>query len=191
MNDSEHDDGRVLVLYHTRSGNTKLMAELVAAGADKVARTQVRLLSVDEATADDLVWADGVAAGCPTHMGSISWEMKRWWDDVARPVWPHAEGKIGCAFSSAGGIAGGSELTCLALMIVLMNYGMLTFGIPDYVAVGRTLHYGPICAGRPRDEADEAACDRMGRRLAEWVQVYRHNRPELGPAHADYPRFPW
>jgi len=75
--------------------------------------------------------------------------MKRWWDVTVQPLWPKVEGKIGCAFTSSGGLAGGGELTCLALQIVLMNYGFLVFGIPDYVAPGQTLHYGAICAGRP------------------------------------------
>src|SRR5580658_7175481 len=117
--------GHILVLYHSEGGNTKKMAELVAEGARAVPDTELRLKTVADATADDLVWCDGIAAGTPTHMGSIAWEMKRWWDVVAAPLWPTVEGKIGCAFSSSGGAAGGSELTCLALQIVLMNYGLL------------------------------------------------------------------
>ena len=179
---------RILVLYHSEGGNTRLMAELVAEGARAVPDTDVRLLSVTDATADDLVWCDGVAVGSPTCMGTISWQMKRFWDETARPLWPKIEGKLGCAFSSSGGQAGGGELTCLALLVVLMNYGLLTFGIPDYVAPGRTLHYGAVCAGRPRDEADREACRRLGRRLAEWVQTLILGRPEHAPGLAAYAR---
>ena len=103
-----------------------------------VSLTEARLKSVDEASANDLEWCDGVAVGSPTHMGSIAWQMKRWWDEVAQPLWPTIEGKLGCAFSSSGGLAGGGELTCVALQIVLMNYGLLVFGVPDYV--GRDRH---------------------------------------------------
>jgi len=179
---------RILVLYHSTSGNTKLMADLVAEGAASVPETEVRLRGVDEASADDLVWCDGVAVGSPTCMGTISWQMKRFWDETAQPLWPKIEGKLGCAFSSCGGVGGGGELTCLALLVVLMNYGLLTFGIPDYVAPGRTLHYGAVCAGRPRDDADREACHRVGRRLAEWVQALILGRPELGPQAATYTR---
>ncbi|HEY1489844.1 MAG TPA: NAD(P)H-dependent oxidoreductase, partial [Verrucomicrobiae bacterium] len=125
---------RILVFYHSDGGHTKMMADLVADGAAALPDTEVRLKSVAEATADDLMWCDGIAAGSPTHMGTIAWEMKRWWDVTAQPLWPKIEGKIGCAFSSTGGAAGGGELTCLALQIVLMNYGLLVFGVPDYVA---------------------------------------------------------
>ncbi len=179
---------RILVLYHSQGGHTRLMADLVAEGAAGVPASEVRLKSVAEAVADDLVWCDGIASGTPTHMGTIAWEMKRWWDVVAQPLWPRVEGKFGCAFSSSGGLAGGGELTCLAMLIVLMNYGMLVFGVPDYVAPGQTLHYGAICAGRPRNEGEREACRRLGRRLSEWVHTLICHRPEHDPRTASYPR---
>ncbi len=189
MKSDDSRPARILVLYHSRDGHTKMMADLVAEGAAAVPATEVRLKSVVEATAEDLVWCDGVAVGSPTHMGTIAWEMKRWWDVTVQPLWPKVEGKIGCAFTSSGGLAGGGELTCLALQIVLMNYGLLVFGIPDYVAPGQTLHYGAICAGRPRNDGEREACRRLGRRLSEWVQTLICHRPEHDPHKATYVRF--
>jgi NAD(P)H dehydrogenase (quinone) len=180
---------RILVMYHSEGGNTRMMAELVAEGAASVPDTDVRLKTVAETTAEDLVWCDGIAVGSPTHMGTIAWQMKRWWDEVAQPLWPQVEGKIGCAFSSTGGNAGGGELTCIALQIVLMNYGLLVFGVPDYVAPGQTLHYGAICAGRPRNDGEREACRRLGKRLSEWVQTFICNRPEHDPRKATYRKF--
>jgi NAD(P)H dehydrogenase (quinone) len=188
MQDPASRKARILVLYYSESGHTKTMAELVAEGAACVPDTDVRFKTVDEARAEDLVWCDGIAAGSPTHMGTIAWQMKRWWDDVARPLWPKVEGKIGCAFSSSGGHAGGSELTCLALQIVMMNYGLLVFGVPDYVAPGQTLHYGAICAGRPRNDGEREACRRLGRRLSEWVHTFICHQPQHDPRTATYPR---
>ena len=167
-----------------------MMADLVDEGAAAVPDTEVRLKSVTEAVAEDIIWCDGVAVGSPTHMGTIAWEMKQWWDVTAQPLWPKIEGKLGCAFTSSGGVAGGGELTCLALQIVLMNYGFLVFGIPDYVAPGQTLHYGAICAGRPRNDGEREACRRLGRRLTEWVQTLVCGRSEHDPRKAAYPRFP-
>ena len=190
MNPDKSRPARILVLYFSQDGHTRMMADLVAEGASAVAPTEVRTKSVTEAKADDLTWCDGIAVGSPTHMGTIAWEMKQWWDVVARPLWPETEGKIGCAFTSSGGLAGGGELTCLALHIVLMNYGLLVFGVPDYVAPGQTLHYGAVCAGRPRNDGDHEACRRLGRRLAEWVQTLICSRTEHHPRKAAYARFP-
>lgn len=188
MNEDAGRDARILVLYHSDGGHTKMMADLVVEGAGSVPRTEVRLRSVQEAIAEDLMWCDGVAVGSPTHMGTIAWEMKRWWDVVAQPLWFRVEGKLGCAFSSSGGLAGGGELTCQALLTVLMNYGLLVFGVPDYVAPGQTLHYGAVCAGRPRTDGEREACRRLGRRLAEWVQLLVCGRAEHAPQKATYAR---
>ncbi|HTV62079.1 MAG TPA: hypothetical protein VMH30_05870 [Verrucomicrobiae bacterium] len=34
----------------------------------------------------DVFWCDSIAAGSPTHMGTITWQMKRWWDTEAQPL---------------------------------------------------------------------------------------------------------
>ena len=65
--------GKILILYHSASGNTAKMAALVAEGAAAVPGMDVRLREVDVATADDVVWCDGLAVGSPTNMGLLSW----------------------------------------------------------------------------------------------------------------------
>lgn len=74
--------GKVLVLYDSTTGNTKKMTEYVAQGAGKVTSTEVRLTLVDEARKEDILWCDGLAVGTPTHMGVLSWKMKRFWDQL-------------------------------------------------------------------------------------------------------------
>lgn len=174
----------MLVLYASATGHTKAMAGLVAEGARTVPETEVRILSIAEATAEDLAWCDGIALGSPTNLGTIGWEMKRWWDEVAVPLWPKIDGKLGCAFSSNGGHAGGAELTCMALLTVLMNFGFLVFGVTDYVANEHTLHYGAVVSGIPKTENDRESCRRLGQRLAEWVHVLVCGRHEHTPMHA-------
>lgn len=173
--------GKVLVLFDSKSGNTAKMAALVGEGAGGISGTEVRVKSVDEATPDDVHWCDGIAAGSPTNMGTLSWKMKRFWDETMFDHWFKLDGKIGCAFSSAGGWGGGQELTCQALMTVLMNFGFLTFGVTDYVGKVSTLHYGAITAREPRSDEDQAACRKLGERLAEWVAVFVDGRREQHP----------
>jgi multimeric flavodoxin WrbA len=55
--------------------------------------------------------------------------MKRFWDETVGPHWMQLDGRIGCAFSSAGGWGGGMELACQSILTVLMNFGFLTFGV--------------------------------------------------------------
>ena len=173
--------GKVLVLYHSESGHTAQMARYVAEGARSVPDMEVRLLHVEQALADDVLWADGIAVGTPTYVGVVSWPMKKFWDDIAHTVWGKMDGKIGCAFSSSGGWGGGAELTCLSILLMLMNVGMLTFGVPDYTGAQFTLHYGAVTAGKPRREREIEACRRLGKRLAQWVATFVDRRDDQRP----------
>ena len=174
---------KILVLFDSASGNTRLMAELVAEGAATISETEVRLLSIDQATSDDVLWCEGIAVGSPTNMGILSWKMKRFWDEPMMPHWMEADGKIGCAFSSSGGWGGGMELACQSILTVLMNFGFLVFGVTDYAGKLTTLHYGAVNARAPRDEDSQAACRLLGQRLAEWTAVHFHGRDEVHPKH--------
>jgi NAD(P)H dehydrogenase (quinone) len=158
------------------------MAELVAEGARRITDTEVRLRSVDQATAEDVVWCDGLAVGSPTNMGLLSWKMKRFWDEAMGAHWMKVDGKIACAFSSAGGWGGGMELACQSLLTVLMNFGFLVFGVTDYATRLHTLHYGAVTAREPRTEDAQASCRLLGQRLAEWTAVFAHGRAAEHPA---------
>jgi NAD(P)H dehydrogenase (quinone) len=144
-----------------------------------MAGVEVRLRKVDgpgelRAAPEDVLWADGVAVGSPTNMGLLSWKMKRFWDDDMRPHWMKIDGKIGCAFSSAGGWGGGMELACQSVLTLLVNFGFLVFGVTDYASRDLTLHYGAVSAKAPADEAAKGACRLLGHRLAAWTAVCVH-----------------
>jgi NAD(P)H dehydrogenase (quinone) len=121
-------------------------------------------------------------------MGLLSWKMKRFWDDTMLSHWMKVDGKIGCAFSSAGGWGGGMELACQSILTLLMNFGFLVFGVTDYAAKGLTLHYGAVGAKAPREPEIQEACRVLGRRLAEWTACFVHNRKEEHPDNKELPR---
>jgi NAD(P)H dehydrogenase (quinone) len=178
---------KILVLYDSLTGNVEEMAKHVAAGAGEIQGVDVRLRKVEgagelKATADDVLWADGIAVGSPTNMGVISWRMKKFWDAEMAPHWMKIDGKIGCAFSSAGGWGGGMELACQSILTVLMNFGFLVFGVTDYVSRDMTLHYGAVSAKAPGDEQCRLACQCLGRRLAEWTATYIHGIATAHPS---------
>ena len=172
----------ILVLYDSKSGNVAQMAQLVAAGAATIPDTEVRLRSVDDATAADVLWCDGLAVGSPTNMGILSWKMKRFWDETMFDHWMKVDGKIACAFSSAGGWGGGMELACQSILTVLMNFGFLVFGVTDYAGKMTTAHYGAVTAREPRGVDEQAACRLLGQRLAEWTATFVHGRKDQHPA---------
>jgi len=179
---------KILVLYDSKSGNVAEMAALVAEGAGTVPDTEVRVRHIDDASAADVVWCDGLAVGSPTNMGLLSWKMKRFWDEIMNPVWMEVDGKIACAFSSAGGWGGGMELACQSLLTVLINFGFLVFGVTDYAGRKTTLHYGAVGAKAPREADIQESCRILGRRLAEWTALYVHGRKDQHPGAKATPR---
>ena len=180
---------KVLVLYQSNTGNTRRMAELVAAGAQELEQTEVRLKDITKADHTDLEWCDGVALGSPTNYGSVSWQMKKWWDEQPIENWGKRDGKIACVFTSAGAWGGGQEFTCMALLSILINYGFLVFGLTDYTGIKFSAHYGAIVAGSPRAESEQNACRRLGRRLAEYTASLIEGRKEAHPLNQTYDRF--
>ena len=173
---------KILVLYDSKSGNVAEMAKLVAEGACTVSETEVRVRHIDEAGSEDVVWCDGLAVGSPTNMGLLSWKMKRFWDETMNESWMEVDGKIACAFSSAGGWGGGMELACQSILTVLINFGFLVFGVTDYAGRKTTLHYGAVGSKAPREADVQESCRILGRRLAEWTALYVHGRKDQHPA---------
>ncbi len=159
---------KILVLYDSKSGNTRAMAEAVTQGAESMPGVEVTLKQVDEAKSSDLFEHDGIAVGSPTWCGGLSWKLKKFFDE-STCVWGKVEDKVGCAFSSSGGLGGGNEITCLSILTVMLNYGMLVFGVTDYSAPGVTAHYGAVAVQEPSEE-ELASCRMLGAKLVTHVK---------------------
>ncbi len=89
----------VVIVYWSGSGNTKMMAEAIEAGAQE-AGASVKLLEVSEATVADVEAADVAVLGCPS-MGAEILE-----EDVMEPfvesLEGHVNGKAMALFGSYG-----------------------------------------------------------------------------------------
>lgn len=157
------------------------MAQYVADGAATIPGMEIRVRPVQEAQAEDVLWCDGMAVGSPTHIGTVSWQLKKFFDETLLKHWGTIDGKLGCSFTASGGWGGGAELTCQTINNMLVNYGFLVFGVVDFVDPIHTLHYGAIAAKAPRDAYAQKSCNRLGQRLAEWLAVYVEQRTDLHP----------
>ncbi|MEM2282037.1 MAG: NAD(P)H-dependent oxidoreductase [Candidatus Hadarchaeales archaeon] len=151
---------KVLVLYYSRGGNTKSMAEEVAAGA-REGGAEVVLKSVEEAKVEEMVEADGIIIGSPSYFGGPAAEVKRFLDESLR-VRGKLEGKVGAAFCSSRHRAGGRETTMLSILQSMLIHGMVVCGDP--LSTGG--HYGAAANGPP-DEQAKRECRGLGRRVAE------------------------
>jgi NAD(P)H dehydrogenase (quinone) len=150
-----------IVVYYSRSGNTKEMAELIAKGMnDAGLSTECR--SVDKVRADELSAYDAVVLGSPCYYGQMAGPMKHLIDEL---VSRHGQlnGKIGAAFSSSANAGGGSETTILGILEAMLIAGMIVQGDPQGA------HYGPLSVGKPDDKVRQQ-CERRGQRVAALVQ---------------------
>ncbi len=77
-------DARLLVVWHSRSGATQEMLDLVLAGArdPEVGDVDLRPVPALEATADDVRWCGGLILGTPANFGYMSGAMKHFFDEV-------------------------------------------------------------------------------------------------------------
>jgi len=139
----------VLVVYYSRTGNTKAMAEIIAEAAGKEG-AQVRLKEVADASNDDLIWADGILIGSPVYFGQPASDIKRFIDDSIS-VRKQLENKVGAAFVSSGHRAGGRETTIMALLQSFIVHGMVVCGDP--ISTGG--HYGAVASGTPDDRSSQ------------------------------------
>lgn len=149
---------KLLVVYHSETGNTARMAELVAEGA-RDAGADVALKTVRETSVDELIEYDGIIAGSPTYYGLMSAPLKKLLDDSVK-FHGRLKGKVGGAFTSAGGIGGGNETTILSILQAMLIHGMVVQGTSEGD------HYGPVAISTPDDRAEQGA-RALGQRVAE------------------------
>ena len=152
---------KIAIVYHSETGNTKRMAELIEEGCGKVSDVEARAMSIDDMDEAYIAEARAVLFGGPTYEGTISWQMKRVLDEIS----VNLAGKLGGVFASqnwpGGGGADFAEMTLIAGMLVrgmLIYSGGIAEGAPF-------LHFGAVSARRPEGLYAER-CVKLGQNIA-------------------------
>lgn len=94
---------KILIVYHSMSGNTKAAAELVAQGAQAVEGTRVQVMKALKAGVKDLLSCDGIAAGTPDYFDFMAGGLKDFFDRTCYPTEGHVTGKPCAIFVTHGG----------------------------------------------------------------------------------------
>ena len=152
----------ILVLYYSRHGATRKLAECIAQGIESVSgcearlRTVPQISTVTEATEaqipasgapyvelQDLEECQGLALGSPTRFGNMAAPLKYFLDGTSAQWLSGAlSGKPACVFTSTGSLHGGQESTLLTMMLPLLHHGMLIMGLPYTEKNLMTTHSG-------------------------------------------------
>lgn len=137
----------LLIVWHSRTGGAKQMAEAAATAAGADGDTRVWMVEAEYATAEDLLEADGYLFVCPENLASMSGEMKAFFDRCYYPVLDRVAGRpyaaMVCAGSDGHGtirqierIATGWRLKPVADPLLVIT-GAQT---PEAISAPKTLH---------------------------------------------------
>ena len=155
---------KVLILYYSKGGNTRKLAEAIAQGVSQVDGVEAALRHTRDVTKDDFLTADGLVVGSPVYFGTMAAQLKQVLDDFVG-VRRKMENKVGAAFTTSGDPTGGKETTMLSIIQAMLIYGMIIVGDP----LTATGHYGTACVGAPDGAAQENG-RKLGQRVAELVK---------------------
>jgi NAD(P)H dehydrogenase (quinone) len=196
---TDNNDSYVLILYYSRNGHVKMLAEHIAQGVEMAGiearlRTVPSVSSVCESTEqsipdsgdiycteDDLANCSGLLIGSPTRFGNMAAPLKYFLDGTGS-LWASGAliGKPAGAFTSTSSIHGGQESTLLTMMMPLMHHGMLIAGVPYSEAALSSTQKGGTPYGASHVEGDcltddeQKICQAQGKRLAELATKLKH-----------------
>lgn len=190
----------ILVLFYSRYGATKEMAQHVARGVKAVEGTEARIRTVPPVSATceaiedaipdegypyaelaDLEQCDGLILGSPTRFGNMAAPLKYFLDSTGAQWLSGALiDKPAGVFTSTSSLHGGQETTLVTMMMPLLHHGMTIVGIPynekelHTTATGGT-PYGPShLAGQENNnrisEDEKKLCYALGKRVARFAK---------------------
>lgn len=155
---------QVLIVFFSRSGNTKKLAEEIAKGVEEVRDVTCLVKEVTQVTKEDFIMSEGIVVGSPVYFGTMAAEVKAVFDKFVG-LRRKMEDKIGAAFATSGDGSGGKETTLLSIIEAMLIYGMIVIGDP----LDATGHYGISCVGAP-DKTTSQNAAKLGRRVAMLVK---------------------
>ena len=146
---------RILIVYHSQTGNTEKMAFAVADGAQGIEQTEVVLKKAQDATIEDLLESDGLAIGTPENFGYMSGMIKDFFDRTFYPAQDKVFKKPYVIFISAGNDGTGA-LRAIERIAQGYKFKMI---------------YHPVISKGKLTEDDLGKCRELGSTLAAGCQL--------------------
>jgi len=99
---------RLLIVYHTQSGNTGRLADAAFSGAQRVQGVETVIKRAFDAGTDDLLACNGLLLGTPENFGYMSGALKDFFDRTYYPCEGKLTGLPYAIFVSAGNDGSGA-----------------------------------------------------------------------------------
>jgi NAD(P)H dehydrogenase (quinone) len=169
---------KVLVAYHSVTGNTERLAQGVAEGAKRIPGTVVLVKRVGQVTAEDLFSSDAVIVGSPVYWSNMAGEVKTFFDNwqLKFGVFPEFKmrDKVGAAFATGGQVAGGKEVTMLTILAAMLGNQMIVVsGGGAFGASATTEGQSPGI-----DDQELGSARDLGSRVAEVTWMMKRGKAE-------------
>ncbi len=153
---------RLLIIWHSRTGAARAMAEAAARGGAAEPGTTVRLVPAEAATADDLLAADGYLFAGPENLAALSGEMKAFLDRTYYDALERLNGR-----PYAHMIAAGSDGTGAARQLARIALGWRLKPVAEpLIVVTHAQTPEAIHTSKILTEADLARCRELGAAMA-------------------------
>jgi len=168
---------RVLVAYHSETGNTAKLAEAVRGGAASVEQVTVTLRKAADVKDEDILQADGIVVGTPVQWSNASTETRRLLDRIGSVLGRDkslGDGRTAGAFCTGGGIAMGKDLARISILSAFLTMRFLVIGGVDpygFGTLGPQATTGPEDPGISAKEQEEAR--QFGQRFARLTRQFR------------------
>ncbi|KZL92633.1 flavodoxin family protein [Clostridium magnum] len=155
---------KVAVIYHSKSGNTQKVAEIIGEGLKEVENIEVKLMRIDEIDYEFVKESKAVIFGTSTYYANISWQIKKWFDES----WGcNLEGKIGAVFATEDYLGGGADTALITLIGHMMVKGMLLYSGGS--ALGQPYIHMGIVTIKDGDENQKERAKIFGERIGKKV----------------------
>ena len=141
---------KVLIVYHSLSGNTKAAAEAVAEGVRSVEGAEAKVMEALHAAMADLLGCETLAVGTPDFFSYMAGGLKDFFDRTFYPTQGKVTDKPVGIFVTHGG--GGKAVQsvkdiCRTFKFRLACKAVLVKDAPDAEAVGQLREMGALLGG--------------------------------------------
>ena len=171
---------RILVAYHSITGNTEKLANAIRDGGKSVSGVEITVQKLAEIKEETISRCDGIVIGTPVHWANVSVETRQFVDRLASvlnkgKVW--GEGRTAGVFCTAGNVSSGKDTARLSLISALLAMRFVVIGGVDAEGYGILGPQATTAANDPGiSTAELAEARRFGERFARLTLQFRGTR---------------
>lgn len=167
------------MVFHSGYGHTAKLGDAVAEGVrdvEGVDCTQIAVESLANPEGDEWIPlddADALIFGCPTYMGSVSAEMKKFME-LTSPRWMEQKwvDKLAAGFTNSGSQNGDKQNTLISLITFAAQHGMIWINLNEL-------------PGNNSSKGDITDLNRLGASLGAMAQSNIDQSAEEVPPESD------